>query len=327
MSNLRPCGVLALSAALVVGVAACGPAEQRRFQGWVEADLLFIGPDEPGRLEKLSVQTGDQVEAGASLFAVDADLQEADLRAGKAAAAEARARLARLEAAQQRPAEIAVLEAQLSRVQASLVLSTAELERQQALASRGIASTAQVDTARANHNRDRAMLEEVQRQIEVANLSSREEDIAAARQALAAAEAKQSAAMTKLARRHVASPVGGTVQQLYYRAGEYVPAGKPVIALLPPGNLKVRFYVPEPLLQTIVLGATADVHCDGCAPSLTARVDFIARSAEFTPPVIYSMEERAKLVFLVEAVPAQPEALRVGQPVSVSMRPVQQSHR
>jgi len=130
------------------------------------------------------------------------------------------------------------------------------------------------------------------------------------------------AAATRLARRKLVSPVAGTVQQVYYRPGEMVPAGRPVLALLPPENIKVRFYVPEAMLAKIALGEMVKVQCDGCAADIAARISFISDSAEFTPPVIYSLEERSKLVFLVEARPERPERLRAGQPVSGAGRAI-----
>jgi HlyD family secretion protein len=259
------------------------------------------------------------LSVGGALFAVDSDLQAADVHGALAAVAEARARLSRLENAQQRQEEVAVLVAQERRAESALALSTAELDRQKTLSEKGIAAKAQLDTANANFNRDRAALEEVRRRIDVARMASREEDIAAAGQSLAAAEARRAAAETRLARRHVGSPAAGTVQQVYYRPGEMVPAGRPVIALLPPGNVKVRFFVPETVLPTIALGRDVRVRCDGCAGSIVARISFIARTAEFTPPVIYSLEERSKLVFLVEARTQESEKLRVGQPVRVAL--------
>jgi HlyD family secretion protein len=301
-----------------LALAACSK-DTGRLQGWVEADFVFVGPDEAGRVEMLAVREGDQVAAGAPLFAVDADLQQADVHTAAAQVDEARARLARLESAQQRQEEIAVLEAQESRAQAMLALSTSELDRQQSLSARGVAAQAQVDTARANFSRDKAALEEVRRQIAVGRLSAREEDIAGARQSLAAALARQTASATKLARRKLVSPVSGAVQQVYYRPGEMVPAGRPVLSILPPGNIKLRFFVAQALLPKIALGDSVEVTCDGCAP-LTARVSFIARSAEYTPPVIYSLEERNKLVFMVEARPEKPDGLRVGQPVQVALK-------
>jgi HlyD family secretion protein len=308
----------ALVLMVALALAACGKPNDGRVQGWIEADFVFVGPDEAGRVETLSVREGDQVAAAAPLFAVDAELQAADVQTASAQVAEARARLARLETSQQRKEEVAVLQAQEKRAESAVALSTADLDRQQQLAAKGIAATAQLDIAKANSNRDKAALEEVRRQITVAQMASRDEDIAAARQSLAAAQARRSASETKLARRKVAAPATGTVQQVYYRPGEMVPAGRPVVSLLPPGNIKVRFFVAETALAKVALGDPVQLTCDGCPP-IAARVSFIARAAEYTPPVIYSLEERNKLVFMVEARTDTPGALRVGQPVSVAL--------
>jgi HlyD family secretion protein len=316
MSPARPLFAIAV-ATLALALAACERTPEATFQGWVEADLVFVAPDEPGRVESLLVREGDSVEAGAPLFTVDDALQRADAKANKAAVMEARARLARAEAQQQRPDEIAVMEAQQERAEAALALSTAELERQRQLAQKNIASKAQLDAAEANYRRDQAALEEVRRQIKVAHLSAREEDIVAAREALAAAEARLQAAQTRLERRRIASPVGGAVQRVYFRPGEMVASGKSVLAILPPDNLKIRFFVPQPQLPAVVVGGTVRVRCDGCEQDILARIDFVSTTAEYTPPVVYTLEERARLVFLVEARPQQPQRLRVGQPVRV----------
>jgi HlyD family secretion protein len=240
---------LALAACLLAG---CSKSSDNTYQGWVEADMVFVSPDEAGRIETLSVREGDSVATGAPLFTLDDALQQADLKQQQAAVTNARQAFDR----------------------AQLLLKT----------SAGTQKTF--------------------------------EDAEAA---LRTAEARLNSSQTRLARRRVASPVAGTVQQVYFRPGEMVPSTKPVVSLLPPENLKVRFFVPEALLPKIALGDRVQVSCDGCPPDLAARIGFIARTAEFTPPVIYSMEERSKLVFLVEARPEKPEALRVGQPVSVSL--------
>jgi len=310
--------VVVLLLALALALAACGEGDSARVQGWIEADLVFVGPDEAGRVETLSASEGDTISVGAPLFSVDADLQVADVRTASAQVAEARARLSRLEAAQQRKEEVAVLQAQQRRAESAVALSDVDLERQQTLAAKGIASTAQLDIAKANSARDKAALEEVKRQITVAQMASRDEDIAASRESLVAAQARQVASETKLTRRKVAAPVTGTVQQIYYRPGELVPAGRPVVSLLPPGNIKVRFFIAEAMLPKLKLGDVVQVTCDGCKP-IAAKVTFMARAAEYTPPVIYSLEERTKLVFLVEARTDTTEGLRVGQPVSVAL--------
>jgi HlyD family secretion protein len=138
--------------------------------------------------------------------------------------------------------------------------------------------------------------------------------------ALRTAQANLAWAETRLKRRSLSSPVEGTVHQVYYRIGETVQASRAVIAVLPPANMKIRFFAPEGRLPTVAIGDTVKVSCDGCEKNLTATVSFISKNAEYTPPVIYSMEERAKLVFLMEAKPDKPSAFRVGQPVSVTLQ-------
>jgi HlyD family secretion protein len=238
-----------LAAALL---AACAPSKDNGYQGWVEAEQVFVSPHEPGRVETLLVREGDAVKVGAPLFTLDEELQQADLNQAQASVTNARQAFDR----------------------AQLLLKTA-------------AGT--------------------QKTFEDADATLR------------TAEARLNSSQTRLARRKVASPAAGVVQQIYFRQGEMVPAGRPVLALLPPENIKLRFFLPETMVPKIAIGDSIAVGCDGCPPDLTARVSFIAQTAEFTPPVIYSLEERSKLVFLVEARPENPAALRVGQPVSVSL--------
>jgi HlyD family secretion protein len=245
-------GRLLPALAAVFALAACTEESPQAFQGWVEADLIFVSPDESGRVETLAVREGDHVEKDAPLFAVDADLQQADVMQNKAA----------------------------------LTNAKQDLERAKALLSTNAGKQKNVEDAEA---------------------------------ALRTAQARLNAAQTRLARRKVPSPVSGIVQQIYFRPGEMVAAGRPVVSLLPPANIKIRFYVPEYRLPDIKLGDSVRVTCDNCPAGITARVSFIAQQAEFTPPVIYSREERAKLVFLVEARTDKSDSLRVGQPVSITL--------
>jgi len=239
--------------ALAVLLAACNKSDNS-YQGWIEADLIFVAPDEVGRVQTLSVREGDTVQTGEPLFTVDDDLQQADL----------------------------------AQVRASLTNAQQTFDRASELAKNGAGTQKDLDAAVA---------------------------------VLRDAQARLNSSLTRLARRSVFSPVDGTVQQVYFRPGEMVPADRPVLALLPPGDVKVRFFVPETMLPNIGYGDAVGIGCDGCAGDLTARVSFIARQSEFTPPVIYSLDERAKLVFLIEALPEKPGALRVGQPVDVTVPP------
>jgi HlyD family secretion protein len=246
--------LLRASLACLVVLAACSKNPEQSYQGWIEANLIFVSPDEMGRIETQPVREGDRVEPKTLLFTLDDDLQRA---------------------------EVAEREATLQN---------------------------------AKQAYDRAVT-----LLKTAAGTQKAYDEAAA--ALRSAQARLNSSQTKLVRRKAFSPAVGTVQQIYFRVGELVPAGRPVVAILPPGNMKVRFFVNEAMLPKIALDDTINIQCDGCPSGLTARVSFIARTAEFTPPVIYSLEERNKLVFMVEALPQTPERLRVGQPVTVTLAP------
>ena len=139
--------------------------------------------------------------------------------------------------------------------------------------------------------------------------------------ALRTAQARLNSARTRLDRRRVVSPVAGSAQEIYFRVGEMVQAGRPIVSLLPPENVRVRFFVPQAILPQVRIGDPIVVNCDGCARGLVARVNFISAQAEFTPPIIYSQEERARLVFRIEAMPERPGDMRVGQPVSIALQP------
>lgn len=278
--------------------------DPRLLQGYIEGDLVLAGPESAGRVVELAVDSGSKVEAGALLFALDDEVQKAERD-------EAAAKLEDIKAAGQRPEQVAVLQAAVQRAQAALELSRVDLDRQKNLYSRGVAAQATLQQAQSTFDRDQAALQEAQRQVQAAELSGREAAIQAAQAALEGAE-------KALAKRRVYAPVAASVEDVYFRAGEVVSAGQPVLALLPPGNRKVRFYVPEPLLSGLRLGQKIDVSCDGCK-GMPATLTFVSSEAEFTPPVIFSQEERSKLVFRAEARLVGGEPLPLGVPVDVTL--------
>jgi len=239
---------------LVSALAGCNEPRNPGYQGWVEADMIFVSPDESGRVTKLNVHEGDEVKAGVELYSVDDDLQQADL----------------------------------NQTNATLANAQQSYDRALSLSKTGSGTQATLDAAVS---------------------------------ALRVAEARVVTSQTRLARRIGYAPVGGTVQQIYFRVGETVPAQRPVLSIMPPGNMKVRFYVPETELPKLAIGEEVRVTCDNCAADLTAKIYFIATSAEYTPPVIYSLDERNKLVYLIQARPSRPDVLRVGQPISVFLNP------
>lgn len=303
-----------------LALAACSEGGPARYQGYAEGDLIFVGPDEAGRLLTLDVDEGDLVTPGTELFAVDPVLQQADVTAAVASLEQARAQLADVKAAAQRPEEVAVLEAGQRRAEAALDLSSIELNRQKDLYAKAVGSKAALDTAQHTYDQNQAALDEVKKQIDVARMGSREQQIAAAERQLDNAQARLDAARIRLERRTLAATVAGSVETVYFRPGELVPVGRPVVSILPPDLIKLRFFVPEPDLPRFKLGTSVNVACDGCAP-VPARVSYISSSAEYTPPVIYSLDERSKLVFMLEAKADKPGALRPGQPITVEIAP------
>lgn len=241
--------ILAISA-LTLALTGCNDRRDPGFQGWVEADMIFVSPDESGRVTKLNVREGDEVKPGTQLYSVDDDLQQADLNQNNATLANAQQ----------------------------------TYDRAASLSRTGSGTQANLDSAVS---------------------------------ALRVAEARVNTSQTRLARRIGFAPVGGTIQQIYFREGEMVPAQRPVLSIMPPGNMKLRFFVPETELPKLSIGDEVRVTCDNCAADLTAKIYFIATAAEYTPPVIYSLDERNKLVYLIQARPSRPDSLRVGQPISV----------
>lgn len=287
------------------------------YQGYVEGNLVQAGPEESGRIERLFVQSGDEVNEGQLLFSLEASVQSAQVDEARARLKQASAQLENLRAAGQRPEQIAVLQAARERAQSALEFSSAELQRQKVLFERGYTAKAKLDQAEATFEHDKAMLQEAQHQISAAQLAGRTGEIEAGEAAVRAAEAALQQAETRLAKRQIFSPVKARVQDVFYRAGEVVNVSQPVLSLLPPGNLKIRFYVPEPSLATLPLGSVVTIRCDSCPGDMRARINFVSSEVEFTPPVIFSEQERSKLVFRAEALPIERTPLPIGLPVTV----------
>jgi HlyD family secretion protein len=300
-------------------LAGCERPAGTGLLGYVEADYIYAAPVSGGRIAEIAVKRGDPVNAGATLFVLDSADETAKRGQAEAALAEAKANLADLQIGE-RPEELAIIQAQLDAAKASMTLSVPRVERRRKMVKDKIVGEEQVDEAESALLADRGHIAEYTARLAAAKLPARADEIAAAQHAVAEAEAALAAAQWALDQRKVVAAADGRIEDVYFRAGETVTAGAPVLQLLPPANLKLRLYVPEPALGSYKLGDKLAVSCDGCAESQTATISFIAATAEFTPPVIYSRESRAKLVYLIEARPddtAQP--WHPGQPVEAHL--------
>lgn len=303
-------------------LAACGEVPRETLSGYAEAEYVRVSSPVAGTMLKLEVARGDQVAADAPLFVLEQAAERAAREEAQARLAAAMDQLADLRKGR-RPEEIAAVRAQHAQAVAAATLSQANLKRQRELVSRRFVSPAVLDEASSAAQRDNARVAELAAQIEVARLAARPDTVRAAEQNAAAAKQALAQVQWRIDQKTQRAPHAAFVQDTLYRAGEWVAAGAPVVSLLPPGNLKIRMFVPETQLALLALGQPVTASCDGCGAPVAARVTYIAPQAEYTPPVIYSRENRAKLVFMVEARPAAADALRLhpGQPVDVRIEP------
>lgn len=300
--------------------AGCGGEGTTGFQGYVEGEYLRIAAPEAGWLESLSVARGQTVPAGAPLFALDATRQKAELAQARAELAKAESQLADLRVGS-RPEEVAAVEAQVAEARAAARYADSDLERQRSLAQRDVAAQAKLDQALSAQRQAAARVTRAEADLAVARLPARADRIAAAEAAVESARAAVAQADWKLAQRTVASPAAGLVEETVRRVGEWVPANGTVVSLLPPAAIKVVAFVPEPQRARVRPGDRLPLGCDGCPQGLAARITWVASEAEYTPPVIYSLETRAKLVYRVEAA-VDGATLLPGQPVTLTASPL-----
>ena len=301
---------------LVLLLAACNHT-QAGINGYVEGDYLYIAPTSGGLLEKLDVRRGMNVKAGTPLFSLDLTKLTAAELAAEAHLAGAKAHWDDLTKGK-RPEEIAVILDQKEQAEAALQNATIQLQRIEKTAHIGTASKAQKDAAETAYDTAKARVSELDASLKVAHLPAREDMLVEARAAVEAAQQALVQAKELLKEAAPVAPAGGRIEDVYYRKGEYVAAGAPVISFLPPGNVKIRFFIPEKMVPQIRPGEKIEVSCDGCGAPAPAKVTFIASQAEFTPPVIYSVESREKLVFMIEAKPDTFDArLHPGLPVNI----------
>jgi HlyD family secretion protein len=311
----RVCGAIAVLSFF----GGCARSDPNLRQGYIEGDFVYVSSPLAGKLEKLAVRRGSQVNGGDILFSLDNTPE----KTARDEAAKRRAQaLANLEDARKgrRPPEIESVRAQLKQAQAALDFAQKELLRQEKLIRVAGATTPQeLDRARSTRDQNRERVAQLQAELKTAQMGARPDQVAAAEANLRAVEAALAKAEWELSQKQQAAPRAGVIFDTLYREGEWVAAGRPVVTLLPPQNVKLRVFVPEAWLGNIHVGDSVQVLADGAREAVAGKVSFISPRAEYTPPVIYSRENRSKFVFMVEALfeAAVAERLHPGQPVDV----------
>jgi len=311
--------LLALTALVLVLGPGCENERPGVFQGYVEGEYVYIACPGGGRLTDLKVKRGQRVNPGDFLFALESEYEAAAVKEAEDRLVQAQNRLDDLKKGQ-RPTEIESIRARLKQTEASLDLAEKEYERRRALYLDGTISREELDRARTEYERSKRRVDEIGAELSTARLGARTDQVQAAEAEVRAARARLDQAEWSLEQKTRFAPEPGLVYDTFYSVGEWVPAGRPVAALLPPENVKARFFVPEELVGQVSPGQKVYITYDGGPGPISAKISYVSPQAEYTPPIIYSSDNRAKLVFMVEAVPAPEDAagLNPGQPVDVS---------
>ncbi len=310
-----------ISGLIALVIPGFGMTEAPRWNGYVEADYVYAAPATAGQVETLAVRQGDVVARGDLLFTLKQDGQVAVVTGAEARVMAAEANLQNLSTGS-RQDEIDVIRASLSKAESDLRLARDSSARSGKLFAEGVVTQARLDQDRATLASAEAQVRQLQAQLKVAELPARDAQQWAAEANLAAARADAEKAKADLADRTVLAPAAGRIERLYFDEGEMTAAGAPVLSILPEGALKVKFYLPEAVRPEFALGDRVAVSCDGCPKGLTATVSYFAAEPQFTPPVIYSRDERQRLSFLAEAT-LEAGALHPGQPVTVERADVE----
>lgn len=313
--------VLAIACLLAMLLGGCSRKRPGGYEGYVEGKYVYVASSQAGRLDHLSVARGDLVEMNRPLFALDREPEASAERQAEQTLLADEARLADLQTGK-RPPEVDAVRAQLAQAEAERQKSIDLLKSYEKQYAAGGISETELITARAAVETNTAVVHQYQQNIAVAELPGRSQQIRAQSEAVDADRAALRQAQWKLQQKEVASPRAGLVFDTLYRTGEWVSAGSPIVQILPPENVEVRFFVPESFVGSLKLGQNVSVHCDGCASAVPAAITFISNQAEYTPPVIYSNENRSKLVFMVIAKPTAAKAslLHPGQPLEVTLQ-------
>lgn len=317
MCHLRVVTMI-LAGAGMLCLPGCSEPEPSLWSGYAQGDYLYLAAPLGGRLMTVSVTQGQMVQAQAALFALDDEPERDALAEANARLSAAQAQAANTGKGRRLP-ELALTQAQYQQAQAGLTLAQNDLARQQQLARQGFVAAARVTDAQTALQQAQARLAELAAALQVAGLPARADEQQAAQAGSAAARAALQQAAWRAQQKQQLAPTAATVADVFFQPGEWVPAGQPVLSLLPPANVLARFYVPQAALSSVPPGQVVQVRCDGCTNPITARVIRVATQAEFTPPVIYSNAQRAKMVFMVEARPDQPGRLQPGQPLDVAL--------
>jgi len=301
-------------------LAGCQSSDTQLYSGYAEGEFVNISSTQSGKLNKLFVTRGEKISVNSNLFALEYD---SELLALKQASADLAAAEATLKDYQKgsRPEEIRVIEAQLSQAIANADNAEKQFERNRILFPANAVSKTQLDDSEALAKMTNAKVKELKNSLAVAKLSKRLDQITAQKERVAQLRSALKQAEWKVDEKEVKSRYDALVYDTLYREGEFVPQGGIIIRLLPSKNIKIRFFVPQKIAESLHVGTNVSIIARSDGKKIAAHVTYISPEAEFTPPIIYSNESKNKLTYMIEAYPSKNDAplLHPGQPVEVTL--------
>lgn len=305
---------------LVLLLGGCEHSQIQTYSGYAEGEFVNISSTQSGKLDKLFVKRGDYVSLNDNLFALECESELLSLKQAQSDLSAAESTLSDYQKGS-RPEEIKVIEAQLSQALASSDNAAKQLSRNNALFPSNAVSKAQLDESEALAKAAEAKVKELQNTLDVAKLSKRTDQIAAQKARIAQLKALVAQAQWRIDEKGVKSRYNALVFDTLYREGEWINAGGIIVRLLPPENIKIRFFVPQNISESLRIGDTLSIISRSDDKTIPAKVTYISSEAEFTPPIIYSNETKDKLTYMIEAYPQKRDAIRLhpGQPVEVSL--------
>lgn len=295
--------------------------ENTLINGYIEGEYVYISPTESGILDEIYVVKGQQIKQGDIIFSVSKDVWQANIIQAQNKLDQAIAQYTNLGKGK-RQQELDIIIEQKAQAEANFKNIELEYQRMSKLIQAEAISQAAYDKSFADYQSAKAKVAELNASLEAAKLSAREDELKSALNEIEIAKQELRKVKQQAGNNTAISKVTGIVHDVYFRLGETVSAGNPIVSILPPDNVKIRFYVSEKVLPKIKVNTPISVECDGCSEPISAKISYISTSSEYAPPVIYSTESRDKLLFLVEGhFDDNNQILPVGLPISVRLNP------
>lgn len=307
---------LSLSLLLILG--GCSKGEHGHFQGYVEAENIYLASPYFGTLLILNVVRGEQVKKGQLLFKLDPNPQQLNVSQVMGELDQAKNTLIDLEKPRRIP-EITAIEAQIEQANAQIQLATIRVDRFQKLYNKQATDKDSLDAAIANLQQQKQLKEQYVANLALAKLGGRDDQIKAQNAQLNSLTAKLNQAKWELNQKTVVAPANGMIFDTYYRTGEFVASQQPVVSLLIPQNIRIEFFVPLEFVAHLRLGQKINFTCEGCKPENEAVINYISPEVEYVPPIVYATDNYSKLVFRIKANIVNAMDFKPGQPVMVDL--------